>query len=257
MMRSASDQPSSERRRFVLPRRLGPLAITLLVHLLLLLLLLTLSPPRTFVPMGASRLISIALNSDKQDDSAAAKSKAKAKQAAQAPAAAPKTAPPPPPMPVPVPKEPVPDYPLLKLTHDEMVGLDATLRASPPGTRSADAQGSGSGDSAKVGTGPRGEALYAADWYREPTDTELNFYLPKGRRVLGRGTIACRTVARFHVDDCEIVSESPSGSGLAYAVQQAAWQFLVRPPRVGGRSMVGEWVTISITWNEGGPRLER
>ena len=42
------------------------------------------------------------------------------------------------------------------------------------------AAGAGSaGDSEVVGHGPNGEALYAAEWAREPTDAELGGYLPK------------------------------------------------------------------------------
>ena len=96
------------------------------------------------------------------------------------------------------------------------------------------------------GSGPNGERLYAAAWYREPYDSELKGYLSTAQP--GWATIACRTVADFRVDDCVAVAEWPRGSQLARAVLAAAWQFKVRPPRIGGRSQVGEWVRIRIDY---------
>ena len=98
------------------------------------------------------------------------------------------------------------------------------------------AQGSSPGDSERVGTAPNGQPLYAAEWYREPTDRELAAYLPKRMpEGGGAGLIACRTAERFRVEDCVELGNYPAGSHLAGAVRQAAWQFLVRPPRVGGK----------------------
>jgi protein TonB len=103
-------------------------------------------------------------------------------------------------------------------------------------------------DSAVVGVAPDGSKLYAAEWQREPTDAELAFYLRNakgGNRAGAWGLIACRTVARFKVEDCRATGESP-GSGLGYAVQEAAWQFRVKPPRIDGQYQVGTWVSIRI-----------
>ncbi|RYY47680.1 MAG: hypothetical protein EOP59_00725 [Sphingomonadales bacterium] len=121
-----------------------------------------------------------------------------------------------------------------------------TSRPSEPGSASAS---SGSNDSKKLGMGPGGQPLYAAEWYRRPRQVELDPYLPRRWAREGSGLIACRTAARYRVEDCQILGETPTGSGYGNAVLQAAWQFLVRPPRVGGKEMVGEWVSIRIDYN--------
>lgn len=105
------------------------------------------------------------------------------------------------------------------------------------------------GDSERVGSGPNGEPLYAAAWYREPYDDELSGYLSTARGP-GSALIACRTVPDFRVEDCVELGENPKGSGIARAVLAAAWQFRVRPPRVGGVSKIGEWVRIRIDYQQ-------
>ena len=56
-------------------------------------------------------------------------------------------------------------------------------------------------------------------------------------------------IDHFHVENCAELGDRPRGSHLARAVRLAAWQFLVRPPRVGGKVLVGGWVRIEITYN--------
>src|SRR3546814_9935806 len=104
------------------------------------------------------------------------------------------------------------------------------------------------------GEGPGGERLYEADWYRKPTNAELSFYMLANAPSTGWGLIACQTVEHYRVDNCRTLGESPLGSGLARAVRQAAWQFLVRPPRIGGRPVIGAWVRIRIDYPEGVPQ---
>ena len=115
-----------------------------------------------------------------------------------------------------------------------------------PPRRSAD---SGADTPRVEGSGPNGEPLYAASWYREPYDDELAGYLSTARGP-GWGLIACRTAPGNRVEDCIVLGESPPGSRIAKAVQAAAWQFLVRPPRIGGKPQVGEWVRIRIDYTD-------
>lgn len=137
---------------------------------------------------------------------------------------------------------------MLEVTKEFLDAADISkLGSNAPGAQLA--QGSAPGDSEAVGKAPNGEPLYAAEWYREPTHQELSTYLPKNMPEGGGwGMIACRTAARFHVEDCVELGQAPPGSHLAGAVRQAAWQFLVRPPRVGGKSLVGTWVQIRIDY---------
>lgn len=127
---------------------------------------------------------------------------------------------------------------MIEMSSAEMAAGD--LRNLPQGGASA-------GDSEEVGRGPNGEILYAAEWAREPTDAELAGYLPPNAPE-GSGLIACKTVPGNRVDNCIELGDRPRGTRLARAVRLAAWQFRVRPPRKGGRPMVGEWVRIRIDY---------
>ena len=127
----------------------------------------------------------------------------------------------------------------------------ADMAASDIGTMPKTASG-GAGDSEVVGQGPNGDALYAAEWAREPTNAELAGYLPRNAPPEGFGLIACKTIAGNRVEDCIELDQSPRGSRLASAVRQAAWQFRVRPPRKGGKPLVGSWVRIRIDYINSG-----
>ena len=158
----------------------------------------------------------------------------------------PKPVPPRPPVILPKPAAP-PNRPLdlLVLSKEEMAAADISKLGTAAGRGVAVAEGND--DSPVVGRGPRGETLYAAEWAREPTDTELRGYLPQNAPD-GYGLIACKTAPQNRVEDCVELGQSPRGSRLASAVRQAAWQFRVRPPRKNGRPLIGEWVQIRIDY---------
>lgn len=158
--------------------------------------------------------------------------------------------------PVPVPDTPVlqSSPPIIPLSRSQMVELDiSNLPKSPPAPAAAGKPAYGPpdlgvpGDSKRVGSAPNGEPLYAAAWYREPYDSELSGYLSTASGP-GWALIACRTAPDFRVEDCVGLAESPQGSNIQRSVLAAAWQFKVRPPRVGGVSKVGEWVRIRIDY---------
>ena len=102
------------------------------------------------------------------------------------------------------------------------------------------------------GASPGGGSLFPADWYREPTQTELAGYLRPNQPSKGWGQIACKTIERYKVDECYVMGESPMGSGFGRSVLNASWQFMVQPPRINGRAQVGAWVSIRITYSPDG-----
>jgi len=141
----------------------------------------------------------------------------------------------------------------IHLSRDELAKADIS-KIKPAGGGSAGSGAAGGGGSAEgAGDGPGGARVYNAEWYREPSRAELSPYMgaARGGQTGDWAMIICRTVERFHVEDCREVDESPRGSGLARALRQAAWQFLVRPPRVDGKAQVGTWVRIRFDFKAG------
>lgn len=143
-------------------------------------------------------------------------------------------------------RSPVVTLPAETMAQADLRSLPQVPPAKPRGPSGPPAP-RGQADTPLVdGSGPNGERLYAASWYREPYDSELRGYLSTAQP--GWALIACQTVEDYRVDNCVAVDEWPNGSLLARAVLAAAWQFKVRPPRVGGQVKVGEWVRIRIDY---------
>ena len=102
-------------------------------------------------------------------------------------------------------------------------------------------------DTPIVGTAPNGEPMYAARWYREPSDHEMRGYLSTANPD-SWALITCRTAPKWRVEDCVGLEEFPQGSNVLRAALAAAWQYEVRPPRRGNQSLVGSWVRIRIEY---------
>lgn len=221
------------------------LGLTAVIHLLLLLALLNITGALPVRQEIERRLLAFSVTPDKTTEKREAgeqRKRATAAPRAEEPQPAPPTAP------RPTPEQPAP-LPILQLDGRTMAAADIGKLARPSGAAGADA-GRDNATSYGPGEGPGGVQLFDAEWYREPTSAELAFYMPSSMPKNGWGLVACRTVAQFRVDDCRQLDEFPKGSGLARAVRQAAWQFRVRPPRVGGKPMIGAWVRIKITYNQ-------
>jgi len=236
-------QAPSPLRSTPLRSRASGLSLALGINLLLLLILLTLGwGQQTRPKLGNDPLV--------VDLIAGARGESSASKPAEPLAKTPPKSEDRPPLPKPAivlavkPSLPQPtrEQPWLEMTKAEMAAAD--VRNLPKANAGG---GSAAGDSEEVGRGPNGQVLYAAEWARRPTNTEVRGYLPQNAPD-GWGQIACRTVPGNRVEDCVEIGQSPRGSRLASAVRQAAWQFRVRPPRKNGQPLIGSWVQIRIEY---------
>lgn len=148
------------------------------------------------------------------------------------------------PLPLPLPSP----APFIELDSADMASADIGRMPKKEAGEGASGQGN-SRMAAGPGEGPGGVQLFEAEWYRRPTPAELGSYIPATAPGDGWGLVACKTVENFRVENCQALGESPQGSGFARAVRLAAWQFLVRPPRVNGKPMIGSWVRIRIDYS--------
>ena len=145
------------------------------------------------------------------------------------------------PAPVPIPK--IPPIKIIPMSKADFAAADISA-LSQPQAASAGLGAAGGGSSYGPGEGPGGAKLYNAEWYREPSHAELSGYMKSGAPPGSWAMIACKTVEDYHVENCQQLGESPPGSGLSRSLRLAAWQFLVRPPRIDGKPIIGAWVRI-------------
>lgn len=246
-----------QRLRTRLGERVGGVVFALIAEILIILTLLSLSIAPPSAKMDEEQLTVFGVSPEPSKEKVEEKTPAPTQDAAQSPQptqtdTAPAETPAPPAAPQVTPSPP----PIVPIPSARPAAPPAAPRPARPAAPSGRVYGppdTGTpGDTERVsGSGPNGEPLYGAAWYREPYDDELKGYLSTARGP-GWALIACRTVPDFRVEDCVELGESPQGSGIARAVLAAAWQFRVRPPRVGGVSRVGEWVRIRIDYKQRG-----
>ena len=229
-------------------RRVGGMALALALEVGLLLLLLTLGTNVAGVREAAESLTTIDFSPEPPPEAPQPKQEEMPTALPRA-TRAPRQDLPTPPQPMPTPAAMLPVAPPTQAADPApptTPRIKAVIRAQGSGPAGPPNRAT-AGDSERIGTAGNGEPLYRARWYREPTDQELRGYLSTASGP-GYALINCRTVPDFRVEDCELVDEYPSGAQLGRAVVAAAWQFKVRPPQLSGRSLVGSWVRIRITY---------
>ena len=145
-------------------------------------------------------------------------------------------------------KAPPPSPDFIKVTKSEFDAMDLSKMPASGSAGAGDSKGSGQGNKGMMGPGlgPGGAQLYPVAWLREPYDAELSPYLAAVKRIPpgASAEIACRMIEHNRVENCQIIGENPRGTGLAQALRKAAWQFLVKPPRIDNKPQLGVWVRI-------------
>jgi len=236
MITPTSDSPPG-RGRATIRSRAGGMLIALLIEAVLIMGLLRLGLQLSKPAKPNGGMVTIQLTPPAKEKAAQAKT-APTKEHQTATLTKPKPHLKPPPVTI---KPIKPPITFIEMSKDEFSASDISKYA-----HKADSGGGSSKPAYGPGEGPNGEPLYNAEWYREPTDGELAYYLPPNRPEGSWAIIACRTIENFHVDSCQSMGESPPGSGLAKAIRQAAWQFRVRPPHIGDKPQIGAWVRIRM-----------
>lgn len=246
-MRLPFDLPMPDRRRVT------SFVLALAVEIALIAFLILFGPQFTPFKKDANRTVSFSTLPDAEKDAANSpdhKDAAKSKPSAVNGAATPNPAEPLPPPPIIPPDAQTKPNGFAGVLPIDLGAKDISkLKSSGDDDGDADSKGADSKLAYGPGLGPGGMPLYRAEWYREPSNAELNGYLKSPPPNGGWALIACRTIENYHVDNCRTLGESPPGSGLARDMRLAAWQFLVRPPRRGGKALVGSWVSIRIDFH--------
>ena len=242
----AYSEPTNWNRDALRRRGIG-LFIALLLEALIILAILSLSM-RAGGPLGGPRGLSTFSLEAEAESSPADKSEAQT----LVPQKQQSTVTPPIPKPLLPPVNPVnappPNPDFIKVSKSEFDAMDLSKLPAGGGSGSGDSKGSGQGPKGMMGPGlgPGGAQLYPVAWLREPYDSELAPYLAAVKRVPpgASADIACRMAEHNRVENCQIIGETPRGTGLAKALRLAAWQFLVKPPRIDNKPQLGVWVRI-------------
>ena len=224
--------------------RLAALLLSLALVALILATLIAMGMLDTLPGGPGERLTAVTMSSRNQEQQ-------KQQQAKTNNSAAPQLNQPVLPVPPHLPKPPIiskaPPVQMIEMSRADMAAADISKMGNRAGASA------GNGNSAGTygpGEGPGGAKLYQAEWYREPTRAEIGGYLPASVPPGSWGMIACKTIERYHVENCMQLGESPPGSGLARALRLASWQFLVRPPRIDGKPVISAWVRIRFDFTK-------
>ncbi|WP_165842831.1 TonB family protein [Phenylobacterium deserti] len=89
-------------------------------------------------------------------------------------------------------------------------------------------------------------------WLRRPGPNDLRAAWPKGaleKRLEGRALIGCVVTAQGTLTQCQVLEETPAGSGFGGAALSLTPQFLMKPATQDGRPVEGGRVRIPIQFD--------
>jgi protein TonB len=90
------------------------------------------------------------------------------------------------------------------------------------------------------------------DRQSNPTGGQMERFYPESARmrgVEGRATIECTVQAGGGLQDCRVISETPSGEGFGAATIRAATRFRVKSKTADGTHPDGGTVKVTLHWS--------
>ncbi|MBN8810229.1 MULTISPECIES: energy transducer TonB [unclassified Sphingomonas] len=99
--------------------------------------------------------------------------------------------------------------------------------------------------------------LFPASWAEMPSQRLLGKHNPPRPRyegVSGGALLACHVLPSRRLADCEVLRETPEGYGFGKAAREAATDFRVNPPMLGGQVVARGRVAIPVAFRNREPR---
>lgn len=101
---------------------------------------------------------------------------------------------------------------------------------------------------------PAKPSLIAPDWATKPTAQDLVRYYPAEAakaHLPGRSTVSCDVKLDGHLENCTVLSESPTEAGFGEATLALTQYFQMKPASLDGKPTAGGKVTIPIVFQVG------